>query len=80
LFAQSLAENVASTALGAAKAATDVLDRSGITAVADDSGIEDGTRTATQAYNTEEMAVSVPCRNYLGESDIVGADSPDWWR
>lgn len=45
--------------MGAAKAATDVLDRSGITAVADDSGIEDGTRAATQAYNTEEMAVGV---------------------
>jgi Flp pilus assembly protein TadG len=48
----------ASSALGAAKKATDVLDRSGITAVADDSGIEDGTRAATSSYNTEEMAVS----------------------
>lgn len=63
----------ASSALGAAKAATDVLDRSGITAVADDSGIEDGTRAATQAYNTEEMAVSYILYS-RGRYDLYGGN------
>lgn len=50
------------TADSATRAVSDIADKTGLTKVADDAGVEKGTTAAVQSYGAEEVSVSAcPC-------------------